>query len=238
MFLRYGAYTFANDSVEVSMQIQTLNNDRGVPYAQIRMANVKGYLDGSNTIELSASAALLASALATPFLDFGLFTDAGLLSHVAILNSGSTTGVTLSGPNFDTGKGAELATLRSFSFTVRAEYPLSPGVFVLQSFSERISMTGTGGPRFVIREALTGLPQKQYTSQRTKCRATQSGTAVGYLSEPIVPTPLWPNDEKLDERSITWTSPKFRGGGFQDYAVNWSYNFEANFPFIGYPNKA
>lgn len=238
MQLKYGSYTFAVDSCAITMQIQTLTNERGLPYAQTYSANVNGYLDADSTTLISAASEALADALAVPYRDLILYTDAGVATHVALLNSGSMGGVVCSGPNFDNGKGAELSTYRTFSFTAKAEYPLTPGAFVLQSFTERISTSGTGGPRFVIREALTGLPQKQIVKQRTKCSANQSGQAVGYLSYPTPPPPLWPNDEKLDQRSLTVTAPKYRGRTFQDYAISWAYSFESAVPLIGLPNRA
>lgn len=223
--LRYGSYAFDEGATQVSFMIDTQVNARGVPFSQVKQARVMGYISGSSTSDISAKCEALEAALATPYQDLGLY-DGSTLLHVALANSGSLTGTVPTGPNYPDGKGAELATYRRFEFTIRAEYPLTSGQ-VIQEYQETVSVQGTGGPRFVLKPALVGLPQKQIVQARTPVRATQSGRAVGYRDYPAFPNPLWPNDEHVEQRSLVRESPKPRGLGYQDYPIHWSYSFES-----------
>lgn len=235
MQLRYGSFTFDTDSCEVTMQIETHTNERGLPYAQTRQINVSGYLNGDNYSEVNTACLSLEAALKIPYRDLILYTDAGAASHLALYNTGSTTGVVPSGLSYPVGKGAELVTYRKFSFSARAEYPIGSGQAVIQSFRESVSIVGTGGARFVLKPALTGNPQKQIVQQRTIVRANQSGQAVGYLDYPAPPQPLWPRDEHVDQRNISRTGGKYRGKAWQDFMISWNYTFESAGPLSGLP---
>lgn len=226
MQLRYGSLTFDADSCEVTMNIETLTNQRGVPYAQMVQMSVSGYLAGADTTAVNSACTTLQSALQSPYRDLVVYTDAGVATHLALYNVGSTTGVIVSGPRFPVGRGAELVTMRKFEFSARAEYPLTSGATVIQSFRESVSVTGTGGPRFIYKPALVGPPQKQVVQAQTVVRATQSGQAVGYLDYPTPPTPLWPQSEHEEQRQISRTGGIFRGKTWQDFQISWVYQFE------------
>lgn len=235
MQLRYGSFSFDTDSCEVTMQIDTLTNERGLPYSQTRQISANGYISGDNTAAIDAKCLLLEAALRVPYRDLILYTSEGAATHVALYNTGSTTGVVPSGPRYSSGKGAELVTYRRFEFSARAEYPIGTGRGVLQSFRESVSIIGTGGARFILKPALRGAPQKQYVQQQTVVRATQSGQAVGYLEYPTPPNPLWPADEHVEQRNVSRTGGKYRGKIWQDFTVSWSYTFESAGPLGGLP---
>lgn len=237
MILRYGSVSFDAGSCEVTLDVQALVNQRNVPYCQQMQMSVSGYLSGDNTTAVNLACEQLEVALATPYRDLVLYTDAGLATHLALYNAGSTTGVIVSGPRYPSGKGAELVTYRKFEFTARAEYPIGTGRNVLMEFSESISFQGTGGPRFILKPALVGPPQKQIVQQRTTVRATQGGRAVGYLDYPTEPPPLWPQAEHLEQRQVTRTGGRFHGAAWQEFAVQWGYVFEANGPLAGKPTQ-
>ncbi len=235
MRLAYGSYFFDQDACEVTMDIQALVNNRGVPYCHMMQMNVAGYLAGANTTAVDLQCELLEAALASSYRNLVMYTDAGAATHLALYNTGSTTGVIVSGPRYPVGKGAELVTYRKFEFTGRAEYPIGTGRNVLMEFSETVSFHGTGGPRFILKPALVGLPQKQLVQQRTSVRATQAGRAIGYLEYPTEPAPLWPQGEHVEMRQVGRTGGRFRGSAFQEFAVQWSYIFESNAPLAGQP---
>ncbi len=235
MQLRYGSYTFDTDSCEVTMDIQTLVNERNVPYVQAYMMSVSGYINGANTAAVDAGCQTLESALAAPYRDLVLYTDSGSATHLALYNTGSITGVVPTGPRYPVGKGAELVTYRKFEFSARVEHPIGTGRGVLMSFQESISFDGTGGPRFILKDALVGPPQRQLVQQRSRVRANQSGRATGYLEYPTPPAPLWPQDEHLEARQVRKVGGKFRGRAWQDFVIQWSYQFESTTPLAGNP---
>lgn len=235
MILSYGSFSFDTKSCEVTLDIQTLTNGRNVPYCQMMQMNVSGYLAGADTTAVNTACESLEAALATPYRDLILRTDAGAATHLALYNAGATTGVVVSGPRYPVGKGAELVTYRKFEFTARAEYPIGTGRNVLMEFSESITFDGTGGPKFILKPALVGPPQRQITQQMTAVRATQQGHAVGYLDYPTEPAPLWPQGEHLEQRRISRTGGKFHGNTWQNFAVQWAYMFESNAPLTGRP---
>ena len=61
-----------------------------------------------------------------------------------------------------------------------------------------MTIQGTGGPRKAYFETLRTRPIRQIVNDFTLVRMTQSGSAVGFLSYPFAPAPLWPALE--DER--------------------------------------
>ncbi len=236
MQLRYGSLSFDVDSCETTLNIDTLTNQRGVPYCQVHQMNVSGYLAGADTATVSALCDTLEAALANPYRDLVLYSDAGPATHMAMYNVGSTTGVIITGPRYPVGKGAELVTMRKFEFTARAEYPIGTGQNVLQMFRETVTVIGDGGPRFIMKPALIGPPQKQITQEQTVVRASQSGQAIGYLDYPTPPPPLWPQSEHREQRQITRSGGIFRGKVWQDFGVQWVYQFEGVGALSGKPN--
>lgn len=235
MYWTYGTYQADDLASEVTLRIETLLSERGIPYAQVWMASVRGYLSGNGQAENTIAATTLQDVLRVPYKDFILRHADGTPSHVTMRNAASITGVIAQGPNFPDARGAEFATYRRYEFTVRAEYPITPGANAILAWTETISITGNGGPRFVVKHAIVGPPQRQQISQATVVHATQQGRSVGYINYIAVPPPIWPDAELPERRVVTPTSPKMRGRGFQDFAVSWAYQFESAVPLGGLP---
>jgi hypothetical protein len=232
---RYGSYNFDTQSCEVTLNIQTLVNRRNVPYALVGQMNVAGYLAGADTTAVNAACVAMEAALEVPYRDLVVYTDAGAATHLALYNNNSTTGVVIDGPRYPRGKGVELVTLRYFEFTGRAEYPIGTGRGVLMSFQETVTFQGTGGPKFILKDSLTGLPQRQVIQQRTRVSATQQGQAEGYLDYPTEPPPLWPAAEHVELRRVSRQGGTFHGKTWQGFTVSWHYQFEAAAPLAGRP---
>ena len=131
----------------------------------------------------------------------------------------------------DGSKDAEGTTFRRYAITVVGRYPIS-GDNVTLAFTERLTISGTGGPRFVYLQPLTGTPQKQQVATNTPYRLTQRGQAIGLYTWPTPPAPLFPFDEHVDQRTIDPGQPKRIGAGvglqYVEFPIDWSYVHESS----------
>lgn len=233
----WGSYQFANNAIVVASEVKTMMNSGGQPYAHQYTFKVKGYLGaaGDTQATITQKMSALHTALQRPYQNFIFRQDSGSPSATFLLNNTSVTGaVVIDGPNFAESRGAEYSSQREFDFTVRAEYALTGTANLLLNFSERLSFHGTG-PRFVVKEAVIGLPQKQQVREHTVSYATQSGSAEGYTKYPNVPPPLWPTD-LTEAPHIEYTSPDRMGRAYQCWRVSWNYSFASALPLVGRPN--
>lgn len=174
-------------------------------------------------------------ALQVPYLDLVFKDDAGLVTSEVLKNAGSITGVRVTrGPDFTTTTGPEYCTIRSFSFTAEAEYPINANGLLLLNFTESLAFSG-GLPLYVHRLAINGPPQKQLVYPQTVYRVTQSGEAVGYTTTPLANPPKWPFALK-EAPDIGTRSPERKGQGYQGYSISWTYRFESATPLLGAPS--
>ncbi len=166
------------------------------------------------------------------------YDDNGALTATALNNATSITGVRIvAGPNFPDWKGNEFNQFRRFTFSAEAEYPATNSANLLISFKERLTFSG-GGPEYVWKKALFGLPQKQRTCAFSVFKAMQEGEAVGYLKYPTAPRPLWPS-ALIHSPDQTLASPMRKGGivpHYDTYPTTWRYEFQAATQFTGLPN--
>ncbi len=235
MQLFVGPTPFAVNSTLLTGGTETLFNRGGLPYSLRKHIDVNGYLDVNGQADGVLQESALRTALATQFQDLKFFTDAALLTPMSLLNAGSITGVRFKDLKFPTAQGPEYVTIRSFSFTAEAEYPLPNTAALLLHFTETLTFEG-GYPIFRHRLAVEGPNQKQLVYPRDTYRATQSGNASGYRAVPSAPPPLWPFALK-DGPKITRTTPERKGpAGYQGYGLTWYYDYEDIAPLLGFPN--
>jgi len=236
--LRYGSYSFDAGACKIATQATTLWNEGGQPYAVRKRIDVDGFLTASGQAAISVAMSSLATALAIPFKDLLFYHDDGSLSATGLPNASSTTGVQIvEGPHFPDWKGGEFINFRRFVFAAEAEYPVGNTLNLLVSFHERLSFRG-GGSRFVVLDALDGLPQRQMVNRFTAYAATQQGEAVGYRRRPLAMSPIWP-DALLQDGDVDLDSPKRRGGispKYTDFAISWRYEFKSPTKLVGVPN--
>jgi len=135
--------------------------------------------------------------------------------------------------NYPNGTGTEYVNRRSFTVTVRGKKETPGASGFLRSYSDTISYVGNGGPSTGHLEPLNGYPIKMQTRQRTLVRATQSGSAVGYLAYPVAPTPIFPFDVLNHTIQISYGTPHRLGDdsakAYIDFPVTWSYQFELTY---------
>lgn len=234
MYATYGSYQTDDNSVIIASRSEIMKNAGGQMYAKKLSHEVKGVLTGADSATITQEMNELMNALAIPFQDFVFYQDDGSDSATLLRNAGSISGVTVDGPHFIESRGAQYVNQRDFTFTVSAEYPLDDTENFLLRFQESLTFSG-GGPRYVVREAITGPPQKQQVREYTTYEAVQEGIAEGYQKEPVVPPPIWPG-ALLFAPIIKRVSPDKKGLGYERFAVTWRYIFASPSALFGVPH--
>ncbi len=123
--LTWGGYVFDAGATTVSTRVLTARDTGGNPKTVQCYLDVAGWMQADTTALLDVKIRALCAALAVPFQDLVLWTDETrtTATTTVLRNAGSKTGTVItSGPNFDRSMGAELSTVRHFTFTVEASY--------------------------------------------------------------------------------------------------------------------
>jgi hypothetical protein len=242
MYFQYGNYQHAHGEVNLSLSKKANRNPRGFSAFTTWTMQVEGTLIGAGETaaelqdNIRGQILALENAYALDGFDAGLFHDDGSPTPHLLDSSASLGGVRVTGIEFDKdNRDGQYATGRSYRITLEADFP-SPAV-TLQQWTESLRVVGSGGPRTVHLETMSGVPQKQVVNQRTIVRATQSGSAVGLRAYPLPPPPLFPLAEQVDKREIGKGSPRNLHGAFVDWPINWTYQFEAAGSLMGTPNR-
>ncbi len=233
-YLKYGSYQHETNEADVSIARVARFNSGGQRIGYTETWRITGRLHAADQAAITAAINSLRGAYLdgndlTLFLDNGTAMAHSLTSVNAI---GGTR--VIEGPEFREGAGAEYSTFRTYQIAVEADIRTANVPFL--AWTESVSFQGGGGAAFVHLRPLTGLPQKQQVAQATTYRATQSGSAVGELSYPSFPGPLWFSDEIAEQRQITYKAPKRAGLTYVEFEVSWSYSFESAIILVGFPN--
>lgn len=245
MRLRIGTHLFEANGTEITTSTDIFRTEATVPYKRKDMLKVSGFLSNSGTTpqelqdSCSTQMSALISVLAKPYQDIVFLEDDGSESATYLKNAGSVNGVVVTnGPNFPDGISGYTA-VQKFDFTAEAEYYLTSnsGVNIntlLLSFTESLSYSG-GGPRYIWKESLRGLPQKQLVCLNTLYKVTQSGNSVGLRGYPSPAPPKFPNN-LLQAPNIQRTTPRKMGlTNYEAYAISWTYEYASDVPLIGVP---
>jgi hypothetical protein len=236
MRLRVGNTLLPANSTDVTALIRASLGRYGNPLTYTHTLSISGSLDGDTQAECATAEAAVRLAFSVPYQDVALLLDDGSVSPTKILNAGSISGVrclSLAFPN--SYGGAEYATVRSFQAVFEAEY--LAGIDQLVDYSETVSIIGNGGPRRVVTETINTAPVEQIVSPKTAVRASQSGRAVGLLSHPAVPRPLWPAALQNPDQAVTRSTPRPGTNGLLEWEVAWSYQFLSATPLTGTPAR-
>lgn len=238
MQLRLGTYYFPVNGTMVKTARRPVRGNDGVVYQFVDTVSVEGWLEGAGPAALSVAMNLLTLALATPFRDLVLQTDAGAATATALYTATSVTGcVCVSGPDFPEWAGPEYVTQRRFAFAVEADYT-APGISPARiiDYQETVDVSG-GGPLYVVLPALYGPPQRQLVYEQTPCVATQAGYAVGYAAYPLPPQPVWAFALRTPTPRVKRTSARKKGlARYREYRIDWNWDFEWTAPLVGVPN--
>lgn len=248
MYLKYGSYQHDTNEAAVTISKRAQHDPTTGLLTSIRHEwTIEGVLHAASQAALTTAIQALEAAYATDGNTLALYLDDGTVTAHILDPSGTLGGVKIeSGPEYPNGRGAEYSTYRSYRIVAVAEVAAAQGggggsAGTIITFSETVSLWG-GGPRFVYVETLDGPPQKQTVVQQTSVRGSQVGRAVGWSGWPNPPAPIWPDAEHRDLRQVTRESPRLTSDNsttlkYTEYAISWSYQFEAaDDSLVGNPN--
>lgn len=235
----YGSYNFGENAVKITLTQRAVYS-RGRPFLTRKRLTLDGELYPATATQAAIKTKIVAleSAFSVNGQDCGLLHDNGTRSAHYLDSSSSIGGTKVLALDYPDGSGrkGQYATQRSFHIEVEADYPVSGADFLI-SFNEKLEFQGDCGPRGLWVETLTGPPQLQTVNQRTTQIVTQQGNAVGYLSNPFIPAPIFPGLEHRDRRRVNYSSPILDGNRFVNWGVSWSYTFESAQPLFAQPNR-
>lgn len=240
MQLMFGSYAWPAGGVKVTSSRKPILNAAGIPYTFDDAIECEGYIEGTGQNDLSTKQSALEAALRLRDKDLVFLCDDGSRSATCLLTANSITGVRITdGPHFQDVNGPEYVSQRKFKFTAEADYRYE-GVnrTTLIDWSETLTFSG-GGPLYITKPGLVGLPQRQMVYERTPCLAKQKGYAIGFGGDtaPAFPepaAPIWPFALKTSP-DATYTHPKRKGGKYTDWKIEWEYTFEWIDFLVGVP---
>jgi hypothetical protein len=251
MYLQYGNFrhSLGETTLIISRLPRKASNGDTIGYTE--RWDISGMVLGATQALITAGINAIESAYSQNGKNAILFlSDGTTKSAHQLLTQYAIGGVRVAQPvQFPKSDPGEYATGRSYQLALEADFGFDEGdganngqgQNTILQWSETLSITGDGGPKFVIRETLNTAPIAMQTRRVTKCRATQSGTAVGLTGYPPVPPPIWPQWLIHDEKTVVRSTPQQTGSGSQaqrtEYPVSWSYQFESTGPLQGYPNR-
>ena len=225
MIFKYGSYAHSANEVSLTVSKQAEFSDLGYRRGTRETWTIAGVLQGGSQTEITSAIAALQTAYGTNGLNAGLYLDDGMTVTAHFLDSSATRGgVNVKSVSFPQGKGAEYSTFRTYQVVLEALFPEEESVYL--SWTESISTTGTGGPKFILVPLISGAAQKQIVQQNTVVKVSQRGSATGVANWPSPAAPLFPDYEKVEQRSISRDTPRMHRTNNEGYRVSWSYAFE------------
>lgn len=241
MILSYGEYEHVDNSVWFTVLKNTVRSARQIPIKQTVQFIIYGSVRGETTADVETAITGLETAYAVQGGDLIFKDNDGNNTPHTILNADTVNGVQpgavrwLSGIQ-GYGSGTQLINRRDFQIVVSADIDFAlSGDQNLESYSETVMLIGTGGTDFSIVSSFTGAPIRQDRITYTPYRAVQRGSAIGYLSVPTPPTPIWPTALKPMSVVNSIGTPKFYGAAQRHFPVSWSYEFESATALVGGP---
>lgn len=241
MYVKYGSYTVPSGQAWVAFTKAPKYNDGGIQFAETHRWAITGILlnSGGDPYAFTATINALVNAFAVNNQNIYLLQNDGVTptSH-SILTANTLGGTRVVEKTFPDARNGAYVTNYVWGAVVEAD--VLTGYSGLQSFFETVQWVG-GGPRFIMLETLNGPSQKQWVQDQTPYKATQSGTAIGFASYPVPPSPLWPYAQHQGDSPFTMKSPRRTGplgaAKYTDWEINWSYVFEDAAPLGGVPNR-
>lgn len=243
MIASWGNFFFPVNQAAVTYRLNTERGENRRELRRVFTVNCRATLDGSTQAELTIAENLCKIALAQPFQDFVLRQDNGSPSGIQLINATSLSGCRIiDGPNFPEALSPEYVNARTVEFTVEAVYLVPGAENAILAWQETISVQGSGGPGYVMRRPINTEPFPQQVSPSTPIITTQRGSAVGHMSEPRYPEPMFGRviqygyyDAEAEVKDKG--SPKALGRAWIEYPINWSYRWIHSRPLLGTPTR-
>jgi len=171
--------------------------------------------------------------------DLVLEHTSGSLSHHALLSRDCLGGTRIAQlPEFPDGGSGEYVSYRTYTVAVKGIRPILAGQSIYIDFTENLSIRG-GGMRWGCREVNRGPGVRQQLRTHTTCFATQSGSSILYVGNPIPPPPIWPHALVDQLPDIDGSGPETLSGGNTAYInrpLSWTYNYQFPIRLIGEPH--
>lgn len=237
MYFVYGSHVHAANEVNlVTLNVEPVFNSRGIHQSTRKTMTLRVEMIASSQSAIRTAIQAFEAAYQQGRGSAGLYHDDGSASPHYLDGPSSLGGIQVS-YTYDRSDGAEYATGRTATVTLTAEYPNNSADANIVAWQETLTLIGTGGPRRVVVEVLTGKPRRQTVNRSTACYAQQSGSAIGYRSYLSPPAPMFPDSEIEDRRQIEWGSAQRQRDEFLNWPVSWNYSFASPSPLIGRPRS-
>lgn len=251
MYVKRGDYTHAMHEARFRWRVTPRYADNNLLIGTTYVANIGGMLTGTDAADLSAKFAALQAAYAKTTGNFVLLDNNGNETAFKIDGSKTIGGIRCTRCECPLDSPGDMTTYLNYEIDIQADAggigliggaggnPDAPKDAVL-TWTESITVRGTGGPRFVLRENRNGKPQKQIVSQFTPVTATQRGEAVGLYKYPTASKPVWPQHLLEPENEATRTSSSMSGSNKtqeREFRLTWHYQFWAAGPLTANPNS-
>lgn len=237
LLLSYNGYDFDTETTVVAPISRRFERDRrGRRDRMVQNFRVRTVIQASTEAAIDTEVNAILTALDDDNRDLTLYQTDGATATPHVIDTSSTlSGTRILGISWPEATGPEYAVQRTMEFTAEATSSVSGKADSLLAFAESVSTVGTGGARYAIVETVEGSPQRYKTAAKTKCRATQQGSATARSGYPSFPDPIWASRELVDRRSQTFSPAYEDRAGELLYTINWSYEFEDTSEFTGYP---
>lgn len=227
MYARYGSYQHPDNEVNIArIQKRARYSPRMRKLTTIVTLDLEGELLETTQSAIDAKIEQLATAYSQDGFNFGLFTDADVLTNHKLMSTDANCvcPVRVLSHSFPTGDPAEFATKRTFHITLQAEF-LTPES-QLVSWDESVEYVGNCGERHEVVETYDG-PVSQRVAKRTSQMIIQSGSAVALQATFLPPGPLLPLIEHPHIRRVKLNSGKVMGRLPLFYQTDWTYTMQS-----------
>lgn len=232
MIVTYGGFSFTDNEAMVTFWGQQVEFDsRGRPRRLRRRMNIEGEIIATTPAGIDTRVAAIQTAFEVGGQDAGLYIPPSTLTHIALSNSNSVSGVRIvQPPSFNMRDGmAHFATGLPFSIALEAEYLLTQSGDSLVNYQETITYTGDGGPRRMVIEVVEGPPVTQTTTEQTPIVIEQSGSATGILDYPDVNPPLVAALlDRPDGIQVSRDVPRMENGIYTEFTARWNYRMTSD----------
>jgi hypothetical protein len=245
MIFRYGSYSHDQDEVMVRTSVQGIfdrfNRRMGdmIEYTIIGVKQVPDDPTDTEATKAALTAALqsLTDAYNEDYQDFGLYHDDGTTpTRHTVLNSETFGGVKVAvAPSFMNGPWTgriEYTNRRTYFLVIRAEIRVGEGLY---HWHERLTIKGTGSPKWRYSPQENGYPQIQTLQTFTTFWYVQEGDNIGRLDWEPPADPLYPLIEHGEMRVRSYETAKdivvpttANSAGLEMFPAAWQYFMEAS----------
>lgn len=242
MYFKYGTYQHPDNEVNVtSITARRRYSPRHRLFTTVWTLTARGEIitdeatsDGQQDA-IKQRIAELQQVYADDGEDVGLFHDDGGKSGHYLNSLNSINGVSVIEMKWPTGQKAEYATQRTFELVFQAEY-LNVESQILY-FEESLQFFGTGGPKWRVRDTVSGPVIVRPIYPKTAQTIIQSGRAIGLQGYPLIPVPLFPSLEHEDLRVTRYGSPRSYRNTYLEYPAHWQYRMTSPVGVSGVPGR-